>query len=320
MCHLPRPQVHLQGLPLALFLLLPLHAEIRGAALLAHPQPAILTWGDQLQSWPLTGAAPTTLLAHRDFGPAGCIADVNSDGLDDLLVQEHPGASRFLWLKAPDWSPHVIESETDFTNCLPFTLAGKRGVLITHLHSQVRFYLFPNFEYKELYSIYTASQQGGLLPHDVDSDGLTDLFVGNYWMKNPGALDVAWRIFAINLFHDTPTAARAALALWNDRSLVWAATADTAARIAVFDPPPDFKQLWNEQRLAPLHQPRAILTHHQGIFIAHAAGVALESPAAPRTWRRTTISRVPGVFQLINWHDNVIAVSPAGLHWIYPLR
>jgi hypothetical protein len=314
-CQLSRPQIHLQGLPLALCLLSPLYAEIRGAALLAKPDPAILTWGARLQSWPLTGAAPTTLLAHRDFGAGGCIADVDSDGLDDLLVQEHPGVSRFLWLQAPNWTPHTIENETDFTNCLPFTIAGKRGVLLTHLHSQVRFYLFPSFEYKELYSIYTASQQGGLLPHDVDGDGLTDLFVGNYWMKNPGALDVAWRIFAVNLWHDTPTAARAALALWRSRSLVWAAT-----RVAVFHPPPDVKQLWVEHSLAPLDQPRAILVHPRGIFIGHAAGVALESPVANGAWKRTTISRVPGILQLINWRDNVIAVSPAGLHWIYPLR
>ena len=320
MCQLSRPQVHLSGLPLALFLLLPLHAGIRGAALLAQPLPAILTWGSELQSWPLTGGAPTTLLVKRDFGPGGCIADVDGDGRDDLLVQEHPGVSRFLWLKAPDWSPHVIEAATDFTNCLPFTLAGKRGVLIQHLHSQVRFYLFPRFEYKELYSIYTASQQGGLLAHDVDGDGLTDLFVGNYWMKNPGVLDVAWRIFAINLWHETPTAARAALALWNHRSLVWAASADKDARVAVFHPPPDVKQLWTEQRLAPLDQPRAILAHPQGIFIGHAAGVALESPAAGGRWRRTTISRIPRIIQLINWRDNVIAVSPEGIHWIYPLR
>lgn len=320
MCHLSRPKVHLQRLPLALCLLFPLRAEIRGAALLEKPAPAILTWGSQLQSWPLSGAPPTTLLDHRDFGPGGCIADVDGDGRDDLLVQEHPGVSRFLWLKAPDWSPHVIEAATDFTNCLPFTLAGKRGVLIQHLHSQIRFYLFPTFEYKELYSIYTASQQGGLLPHDVDGDGLTDLFVGNYWMKNPGALDVAWRIFAINAWHDTPTAARAALALWQDRRLVWAASLDHQARVAVFEPPPDVKQLWIEQRLAPLDEPRAILAHPHGLFIAHAGGVALEKAIVNGAWTRSTISRIPRVLQLINWHGSVIAVSPDGVHWIYPRK
>lgn len=320
MCQLPRPQVYLQRLPLALFLLLPLHAEIRGAALLAKPEPAILTWGSQLQSWPVTGAAPTTLLRQRDFGPGGCVADVDGDGRDDLLVQEHPGVSRFLWLKAPQWTDHVIEAETDFTTCLPFTLAAKRGVLIQHLHSQVRFYLFPSFAYKELYSIYTASQQGGLLPHDVDGDGLTDLFIGNYWMKNPGQLDVAWRLFAVNLWHDTPTAARAALALWQNHQLVWAASVDNQARVAVFDPPPDVKQLWIEQRLPPLNQPRAILAHPHGLFIGHAAGVALESPVPTGGWSRTTISRLPGIIQLINWHGKVIAISPAGVHWVYPLR
>lgn len=320
MCQLPRPQVHLQRLPLALLLLAPLHAQIRGAALIEKPQPAILTWGARLQSWPLNGAAPTTLLHERDFGPGGCIADVDADGLDDLLVQQHPGLSRFLWLRAPDWSPRTIEPETDFANCLPFTLAGHHGVLIQHHFSQVRFYLFPTFEYKELYSIYTASQQGGLLPHDVDHDGLTDIFIGNYWMKNPGVLGVAWRLFAINLWHDTPTAARAALALWRNRSLLWAAAADAPARIALFHPPPDPRQLWTPQLLAPLDQPRAVLAHPTGIFIAHAAGVVLERPLPAGRWRREPVSSVPNVLQLIAWRRNVIAVAPDGLHWIYPRR
>ena len=185
------------GTPALLLLALtPAWGEIRGAARLSRPRQATLTWGTRLELWPDTGGKPRVLLRGTDFGPGGCVADVDGDGRDDLLVQEHPGASRMLWLKAPRWTATVVEPETDFHDCLEFTLDGRRGVLVPHFHAQLRLYLFPKFDYKELYSIYTASEQGGLLAHDVDGDGLEDLFIGNYWMRNPGRLDVAWRLFA----------------------------------------------------------------------------------------------------------------------------
>jgi hypothetical protein len=93
---------------------LPAWAEIRGAALVQHPHPGILTWGTELQFWPLAGGAPVILKKGTDFGPGGCVADVDGDGRDDLMVQEHVGGGAFLWLRAPKWEPRVIEKETEF--------------------------------------------------------------------------------------------------------------------------------------------------------------------------------------------------------------
>ncbi|WP_321473051.1 FG-GAP repeat protein [uncultured Paludibaculum sp.] len=319
MCLLPRTKIHLQGLPLALLFIAPLPAQIRGGAMVTHPRPAILTWGSQLQLWPLDGSKPELLQDKTNFGSAGCIADVDGDGQDDLLVQQHPGTGPMVWLKAPSWRARVVEKETDFHDCLEFTLDGRRGVLVPHFNSQLRFYLFPGFEYKEIYSIYTASKQGGMLTHDVDHDGLPDLFLGNYWVRNPGKLDVDWRLYAINIFHETPGAALAAFGMWKDDWLFWAETSARPGRIVAYQPPPDRKQLWIEHRLEPLDEPRAILVHPRGVFIGHAGGVVLESLEGT-AWHRTTIAKGIRVLKLLNDRDNVIALTPEGPRWVYPLR
>jgi hypothetical protein len=288
--------------------------EIRGAALLERPKPRIVTWGERLLEWDLTGAAPRVLLGGGNSGPGGCAADVDGDGLDDLLIQEKPGVGRLLWLRAPDWGARTVEEETDFQDCLPFTLAGRRGVLLPHLHAQLRFYVFPEFRVKELYSIYTASEQGGLLAHDVDGDGLQDVFVGNYWMRNPGKLDVAWRLFAVNAFYDTPAAARAALAM-SGKTLYWAETSAKEARIVAFTPPADVQQLWVERRLAPLAEPRAVLATKEGVFIGHAGGIVLEAAG-----RRTAIATGFAVLKLFDAGGAVWAVTPEDVRRVYPRR
>ncbi|MBI4892728.1 MAG: hypothetical protein HY821_19040 [Acidobacteria bacterium] len=292
--------------------------EIRGAAVLHSPQ-RIVTWGDRLLEWDLSGGRPRVLSGKAGFGPGGCAADVDGDGREDLLVQEKPGLGALLWLKAPRWTARAVEAETDFQDCLPFTLGGRRGVLLPHLHAQLRLYLFPGFESKELYSIYTASEQEGLLAHDVDGDGLEDLFLGNYWVRNPGALDVAWRLFAINLFQDTPKAARAAFALWRNGKLFWAESAARQARIAVFTPPQDVKQLWLEQRLAPLDEPKALAAVAEGVLIGHADGVVLEEPAEGG-WRRTEIARGFAVLKLFAVDGAVWAVTPSEVRRVYPRK
>jgi hypothetical protein len=245
-------------------------AEIRGAALIHHPRAAILTWGTELQLWPLRGGVPLTLLKGVNFGPGGCVADVAGHGRDDLLVRETPAPGRFLWLRAPRWESRVIEPQTQFRDCLPFEFDGRRGVVLAHFDAQVRFYEFPQhiddpWKYNELYSIYTASRQGGLLACDVDGDGLTDLFIGNYWMRNPGRWDLPWRLFNMNTFFDTPDSAlaRQALFLRPGRKLpdlIWAESEGAPARLAWLERPQDEKQQWPAHLIEPApDHPRALL-------------------------------------------------------------
>jgi hypothetical protein len=227
-----------------------LAAQILGAALLDGASPKVWTWGDAVREWPLDGGPPR-VLAARSTGPGGCV-----DSRGRLYVMERPGPSRLIRVRPQAWNPEVIENETEFDSCLPLELNGRRGVVLTHLFSQVRFYQEPRWNYEELYSIYTASQQGGLLAHDVNGDGRQDLFVGNYWLRNSGRRGVPWRLFAVNVWHEGPATARAALA-WTGDALVWAETA--GSRVALFRPPGDDRELWREERIpVEFDQPRAV--------------------------------------------------------------
>jgi hypothetical protein len=277
--------------------------EIRGAAVAGS---TLYTWGDELAAWRLPSLERKVIVSGRTFEAGGCTAG------DKFVLQERGKA---ILLDAATRREQVFETETRFASCLPFTLAGRKGIVITHLDAQLRFYLLPGMEMKELYSIYTASRQGGLLAHDVDGDGLDDLFFGNYWVRNPGALDVAWRLFAINLWHDTPEAALAALAL--DRGdLIWAESSARQARIARFEKPGDPKQLWLERRLPPLDYPRAVLATQGGIFIGHGGGVEL----LLRSGGRQTVMEGSPCVALAESEGTVYAVSPGGVRAVYPRK
>ena len=308
-------------------------AEIRGAAMLRHPRAAILTWGTELQLWPLAGGAPVTLRKGVNFGPGGCVADVDGDGRDDLLVQETPQPGRFLWLRAPQWKSRVIEQQTEFRDCLPFQFDGHRGVVLAHFDAQVRFYEFPKridaaWEYNELYSIYTASRQGGLLACDVDRDGLTDLFIGNYWMRNPGRWDLPWRLFNMNTFFDKPDSALARQALFlrpgHERpDLIWAESEGAPARLAWLERPEDEKQQWPAHLIEPApDHPRALLVREprggawpellvgadDGVRAYHYDGGAW---AMSKLW-----SGAPVLALFRSGRDTLLAVTPEGIRRI----
>jgi hypothetical protein len=290
-------------------------AQILGASLVTEPAPAVWTWGDKVQVWPASGGEPSTL-ATIATGPGGC-----SDG-HSLFVMEHPGPSRFVRLSPPDWKPEVIEQETEFSDCLPANLYGRRGVLITHFFSQVRLYEEPEtpgapWTYTEIYSIYTASKQGGLILDDVDGDGLPDLYVGNYWARNPGQRGVAWRLHAINAYHDTSIAALARLALLG-KSLAWAESEASSARLSIFSQPADYRQLWPEQKLLPP------LDHPRGLAAAEGGNALV---AGDRThivvWRKTdgewqpqTLAGGFETLRLFVFGTNVLAVTPQGVRTI----
>ncbi len=275
---MPRKEVHLQRLSLAACALLlaaaSAPAQIRGAALISKPRPVLWTWGDELTEWSLDTLAPRVLIPHADLA-AGCVAD------EGLLALSR---SRLVLLKPPRFTEVVLERRTDFRDCLPFTLSGRRGVLIPHLHAQLRFYEFRwPYRYHELYSIYTPSKQGGLLAHDVDNDGAVDLFLGNYWVRNPGRLGLPWRLFAVNTYYDTPDSALARLALLRlpgrrEADLVWAESEAAPARIAWLERPASVAGHWTPHLIEPaLNHPRALLTTATppAIYVGHDDGITL---------------------------------------------
>jgi hypothetical protein len=307
-------------------------AQIRGAALVQHPHPGVLTWGTELKFWPLAGGSPTTLRRGTDFGPGGCVADVDGDGRDDLMVQERVGSGPLLWLRAPKWELRVIERETEFRDCLPFEFDGHRGVLVPHFNAQLRLYEFPaqrdgKWVYSEIYSIYTASKQGGLLSLDVDGDGLADLFIGNYWMRNPGQWDLPWRLYNMNTFFDKPESALARQAVYQrpgraKPDLLWAESEGAPARFALLERPDDEKQAWPARMIEPApNHPRALLVLEasQGewppILVGAEDGVRLYRAAAG-VWSMSQLWTGAPVLALFRSGDHVLAVTPEGVERI----
>ncbi len=237
----------------------------------------IVAWGNEVLAIRFPGGKTSPVSAARGFGAAGCLVDANSDGQSDLVLFEkgQPDQSgRMVWLEASSGGTlHVIDTDADFSGCLPTNMFGKDGVVVLHRHSQLRFYEIPadpaaKWPYREVYSIYTPSSQGGLLRYDVDGNGHPDILGGNYWFQAPATPEKPWHIFAINKWWEKQQSAmlRLALVKHSDNrfpSLLAAQANGSPARVAVFDRPQDPKQLWREtpvEAIPPIRNPEALTT------------------------------------------------------------
>lgn len=178
--------------------------------------------------------------------------DIDQDGHPDRLFIEGRGVEgRLVAVHGRSKQRVVIDAHVVTRECYPLEIFGRKGVAILPYGMGLRFYqLGPTWSspwvYQEIYSFYTASWQGGLLQADIDHDGLPDLFCGNYWIRSPASIELPWRLFAINAFHEHPVSASAQLH-WDGKRLLWVESRRPRGRVVWFTPPADITQLWTPE-------------------------------------------------------------------------
>jgi len=252
----------------------PILAQLRGAA--------VFPVTSEIASWGEGAFIGGKRVAGGFFSRGGCITDWNGDGQADLILNEieagEPDGAigKMVALLAPDWRYELIDTGASFRDCLGLELHSRRGVLITHRQMQLRFYQRtsgrkPN--YREIYSIYTASAQSGLAQADIDGDGRRDLLHGNYWLKAPEKFDLGWRLFALHTWFDTPRSAmvRIATAHLNGKLVVVEAESEASpARLAWFEPRADPHRLWIQHDIkvkGGLHKPQVLVSDGDGTVL-----------------------------------------------------
>jgi hypothetical protein len=295
-------------------------SEIRGAALANNGE--IFTWGDQLQRWTGPGLKPSTL-AHGPFGEGGCLTDLDGDGAQEFVGKEGPELGKLTWRRPPDWKPVVIDDEFETHDCMEATLFGRKGVLVIQRYMQVRFYergAGKRWPYREIYSIYTPSQQTGLSMRDIDGDGRVDIVCGNYWIRSPQSFELPWHIFAINTYSELPESAMLAHAFLG-RDLLVAQGHMSESRVTLFTKPQDPRQLWQEMPIkGEFHRVHTIAAWNGMLFFGENNGASSRIFALKD---RNAIEIAKGVenLQILATKDGMISVGPHELVlWRYDRR
>lgn len=293
---------------------------IRGAALLTSGE--LLTWGAGLQAWTVPTLRRRSL-AEGDFGEGGCLVDLDGDGRQEFVGNEGATSGRLTWRQPPFQTPALIDDEFDTHDCIEATLFGRKGILVVQKRMQVRFYERSEkspWRHREIYSIYTPSQQTGLSLRDIDGDGRTDIVCGNYWIRSPKQFDLPWRIFAINTWFEEPLSATLAHAFAGD-ILFAAQTHLSDARAAFFRRPANIELLWTEQRLKiALHRVHAVTAVEGAVFIAENNGVSSRTFVLRNDTPELVLQGMD-TLALVPVKDAIVSVGPRELAvWRYRRR
>ncbi|MBS1830853.1 MAG: hypothetical protein JST93_36495 [Acidobacteria bacterium] len=276
--------------------------QSKGAAATARH---LYTWGNGLHQ-------ENKKLRHEAYGPGGCLADINADQHPDLVLHRLPG--ELIWLEGPRFqTAHIIDTESDFANCLAANLHGRKGILLTHRGLQVRFYITPTdtntqakWAYQEIYSFYTASYQAGLQLADINADGFPDILCGNYWIQSPPQPELPWRLYAINTYNDTPESAHMRLQWTNGRLLASQGELEQG-KVVLFTPPPDPTQLWRPAIIAEyLPHPHAA-TRGNDTIIAEGTRLWLIANQQKRLLHDSL-----AIHTLLETNDGFLAIGASG--------
>jgi hypothetical protein len=298
-----------EGQTLTILKRVPAAGELRGAAKARDGR--IISWGDGLYAWTLPSLTPR-LLASGTFGEGGCLVDLDGDGRQEFVSVEGTGLGKLTWRRPSDWKPVMIDDEFETHDCLEATLLGRKGVLVIQRYMQVRFYEKSDsspWPHREIYSIYTPSQQTGLSLRDIDGDGRVDILCGNYWIRSPERFELPWHIFAINTYFEQPLSAMLAHAITGGRLFVAQAHLQDG-RVALLEKPEDPKKLWKETRVeGSFHRVHAVAAMDGSLLFGENNGAASRLFAL-RGDRAEKISEGVALLNIIPRREGLIGVGP----------
>ncbi len=260
-------------------------------------------------------------LMPGSYGEGGAFAGAGGDGEAGLVLA---GARGLTWRQAPGWREQMIDAGVVSRDVFFRVLDGRRGVLVLHRGGQLRFYGALNhgggsWAARDLYSFYSAVEQGGLLAVDVDRDGRQDLLCGNYWLRHPARSEESWRLFAIKLWSEDPLSALTAWAALPSGDLAAAQRASSPARLAWYRRPTDPRQLWEERVLdTGLDQPATLAAVPGGGLLVAERGPRGRVLLYPANFagRPRLLARGRPVVKGFLVRGRLLAVRERGIEWM----
>lgn len=303
----------------------------------------LAVWGERILTLDLPRGAIHTVARPiaGALGPGGALVDAG--GRAGLVLNEAAGRRALLWLDLRTGKSVEIDHGIAAHEILPATILGHRGILLVQRRIQVRFFEIPAdpaapWPSRDIYSFYSASDQGGLRLADVDGDGRPDILSGNYWIQSPAEFDLPWRLFATRVWAEEKLSGMVRIA-WRDLwgtgapNLIVSQSEMPKARVAWFERPPDPKQLWIERRIEgalELDQPRSLAAADfdgdgkPDLVVAESAGagrIIVFRNRGERRFEPVEAARTTGVVELrvLDWNGDgrpdLLVVEPASLAW-----
>jgi hypothetical protein len=303
----------------------------------------LVTWGDRVLTWDLAAGRmqPVSYRPRRALGPGGALLDVDSES--GLVINETSGRRALLWINLRTGKMSEIDHGVGANEILPATIHGRRGILLVQRRIQVRFYEVPEnpakpWPSRDIYSFYSASDQGGLLLADVDRDGRTDILSGNYWIQCPEEYELPWRLFAIRTWSEEKLSGMVQMALGDllgtgIPNLIVTQAEMSKARVAWFEKPTDPKQIWTEHRIeGALDLNHPLLAQvadfnangRPDIFVAERAGAGrliVFSNEGDGRFTPVEVGRASGVadVRVIDWNGDgrpdLLVIERSALSW-----